>query len=172
MKHFGTLLFLIATLLLTGCGQGIPEGFPKKLLSCRIVVMDGDDPVKEATVSLLPEDEQQKFSMIGITDDRGMAKIRTTQAGYYGNGVPKGTYKVLIIGSEPPDLEHTLTLDERANLPPDDLVAYEYARQRRIGTRPLAVPKEFNKMDKTPLTWTVDRKGAELKVNVADYKSE
>ena len=170
MKHFALLGCLTVTLFLTGCGEGPPEGFPKKLFSCRIVVMDGDEPVREATVSLLPENGQQKFSMVGITNDQGVANIRTTQAGYYGNGVPQETYRVLIIGSEPPDLEHTLTLDERANLPPDELDAYEYARQRRIGARPLAVPREFNKTDTTPLIWTVDRKGSELHVNVADYK--
>jgi hypothetical protein len=170
MKHFVLLGCLAAALLLSGCGSGIPDGFPKKLLSCRIVVMDGDVPVQEATVSLLPEDEQEKFSMVGITNDQGVADIRTTQAGYYRNGVPQGTYQVIIIGSEPPDLEHTLSLEERANLPPDESDAYEFARQKRIGARPLAVPREFNKMDTTPLTWAVDQKGSELAVNVAEYK--
>jgi len=155
---------------MTGCSDKRPEGFPTKLLSCRVVVMDGDVPLKEASVSFIPENEKQKFSMVGITDDKGVANIRTTQAGYYANGVPKGAYKVLIIGSEPPDLEHTLTIDERADLTPDELNAYENARQKRIGARPLAVPNEFHKMDKTPLTWTVEQKGSELKVNVGDYK--
>ena len=171
MKYSSLLLIcLAATLLMSGCGDGRPDGFPTKLFSCRIIVLDGEVPLKEASVSLIPENEQQKYSMIGLTDDKGVADIRTAQAGYYGNGVPEGTYKVLIIGSEPPDLEHTLSIDERANLPPDEYTMYENARQRRISELPLAVPKEFNKMDQTPLTWTVDRKGSELSVNVADYK--
>ena len=171
MKYSSFLLVCLVTIpLLTGCGDSRPDGFPAKLLSCRVIVMDGDVPLKEASVSLIPEHEQHKYSMIGITDDKGVASIRTAQAGYYGNGAPEGTYKVLIIGAESPDLEHTLTIDERANLPPDELTMYENARQRRINALPLAVPKEFNKMDQTPLTWTVDRKGSELSVNVADYK--
>ena len=170
MRYFVSLICLAAIPLTIGCDGGRPEGFPKKLFTCQVVVMDGDVPLKEASVSLVPESESQKFSMIGITDENGVANIRTAQAGYYGKGAPQGTYKILIIGSEPPDLEHTLNIEERANLTPDQLDAYEYARQRRIGVRPLAVPREFNKIDTTPLTWTVDRKGAELKVNVADYK--
>jgi len=170
MKHIISLNCLLAVLFLTGCGNSPPDGFPAKLLPCRVVVMDGDTPLKEASVSLIPENERQKFSIVGITDDKGVTTIRTIQSGYYGNGAPEGTYKVLIIGSEPPDLEHTLSIDERADLPPDALNAYENARQKRIGARPLAVPKEFNKMDKTPLTWTVAQKGAELTVNVSEYK--
>ena len=172
MKFYVSISCIAAVLLMTGCSDKRPEGFPTKLLSCRVVVMDGDVPLKEASVSLMPENEKQKFSMVGITDDKGVANIRTTQAGYYANGVPNGTYKVLIIGAEPPDLEHTLTIDERANLQPDQLNAYESARQKRIGAKPLAVPNEFNKMDKTPLTWTVEKKGSELKVNVAEYKKK
>lgn len=170
MKFYVSISCIATILLTAGCSDKRPEGFPTKLLSCRVVVMDGDVPVKEASVSLLPENERQKFSMIGITDEKGVANIRTALAGYYANGVPNGTYKVLIIGSEPPDLEHTLTIDERANLQPDQLNAYENARQKRIAAIPMAVPKEFNKMDKTPLTWTVGQKGSELKVNVAEYK--
>ena len=172
MKYFISLSFIPIILLLVGCGEGKPEGFPAKLFACRVVVMDGDEPVQGASVSLIPENEKQKYSMVSIANDDGVANIRTALAGYYGNGAPEGTYKVLIIDAEPPDLEHTLTADERANLPPDAQDAYEKARQQRIGARPLAVPKEFNKMDTTPLTWTVDRKGAELKVNVAEYKSK
>ena len=170
MKYFVSLSFMPAILLLVGCGGGKPEGFPAKLFACRVIVTDGNAPVAGASVSLIPENEQQKFSMVSITNDDGVANIRTAQAGYYGNGAPEGTYKVLIIDAEPPDLEHTLTAEERANLPPDEQDVYERARQKRVSARPLAVPKEFNKMDFTPLTWTVDRKGAELKVNVAEYK--
>ena len=172
MKYFVSLSFVSVILLLAGCNDNRPEGFPAKLFSCSVIVMDGDTPIKGASVSLIPENEQQKYSMVSITNDDGIATIRTALAGYYGNGAPEGTYKVLIIDAEPPDLEHTLTAEERANLPPDAQDAYERARQQRIGARPLAVPKEFNKMDKTPLTWTVDRKGAELKVNVAEYKAK
>jgi len=170
MKYFVSSSYLVAILVLAGCGDSRPAGFPQKLHPCRVIVMDGDSPLQGASVSLIPENEQQKFSMIGITDEKGVAAIRTTLAGYYGNGAPEGTYKVLVIGAEPPDLEHTMTADERANLTPDELNAYEHARQRRIGARPLAVPRNFNKMDTTPLTWTVDRKGAELNVNVAEHK--
>jgi len=160
---------------MTGCSDKRPDGFPAKLLSCRIIVLEGDEPLKEVSVSLLPENEQQKYSMIAMTDANGVANLRTTLGGYYGNGVPEGTYKILVIGSEPPDFEHTLTMEQRMELPPDQLSAYEAARQRRINALPIgeipsAIPKELGKRDKTPLTWTVNRKGSELTVNIADYK--
>ena len=175
MKYFVSLILITVVLSVSGCGDGKLDGFPAKLLTCRVTVSNGDEPMGNVSVSFLPDNERQKYTMVAMTDANGVANMRTTLAGYYGTGVPEGTYKVLIIGSEDPELEHTLTMDERMELSPDALDAYERARQKRInalpiGEVPTAIAKELSKTNTTPLTWSVDRKGAEFTVNVAEYK--
>jgi len=175
MKYYVSMISIAVILSVAGCGDKRPDGFPAKLLPCRVIVMDGDKPMKNVSVNFLPDNGRQKYTMVAMTDDGGVANMRTTLSGYYGKGVPEGTYKVLLIGSEDPELEHTLTMDERMALPPDALDAYERARQKRInalpiGEVPTAISKELSKTTTTPLTWTVDKKGSEWTVNVADYK--
>ena len=175
MKYFVSILIVAVILSIAGCGDARPDGFPAKLRTCRVLVLDGDEPMENVSVSFLPENERQKYTMVAMTDAKGVANMRTTLGGYYGKGVPEGTYKVLVIGSEDPELEHTLTMDERMELSPDALDAYERARQRRInalpiGEVPTAIAKELSNTNTTPITWTVDRNKAEFTVNVADFK--
>jgi len=85
-------LTLVAFLLvLPGCGEPLPDGFPK-LYPVSIQFIQEGEPVAEASVILMPQDDG-KWAVGGATDANGIATFRTH--GKH-SGVPAGKYKVMI----------------------------------------------------------------------------
>ncbi|MDO5581241.1 MAG: hypothetical protein Q4G69_08895 [Planctomycetia bacterium] len=93
-------LFLFALVmfsaLLMGCGEPLPEGMPR-LIPCELTLLQEGKPLVGATVSLLPEKDQARWNLVGITNESGTANILAN--GKY-KGVPEGKYKIIIIKVE------------------------------------------------------------------------
>lgn len=88
---------LLAVSFFTGCGEKLPDGIPK-LYPTWITVTQEGEPIGEALVQLIPEDDAlMQWGPSGITDASGVAKMKTN-AKY--DGAPLGKYKVTVIKRE------------------------------------------------------------------------
>ena len=86
-------LLLLATSLMTGCGERLPDGMPR-LYPASITVTQEGTPLAEAVVQLVSEDPANaSWGAGGTTNESGIAVLRTN--GKY-NGAPLGTYKVTV----------------------------------------------------------------------------
>jgi len=88
------LIFLAAGFIITvGCGgRKMPDGMPA-LRSCKLTFTQENVPLADATVFLRSVSPDFKWSVSGMTDDKGVVNVSTE--GFY-PGVPEGTYKVVV----------------------------------------------------------------------------
>ena len=111
-----------------------------------------------AMVRLYPADSPHEWQIDGKTDESGTAVVYT--AGYF-KGVPTGEYKVTVDKTETyiPPLPEVLPADpkERARL--------EAQREAEIRDYRL-VERTYSKVDSTPLSISVAKKGAKITVDV------
>jgi len=92
-----SILLLLATVLMTGCGEKLPPGMPK-LYPVIVTVTQEGTPLAGAIVQLIPEDPAHAaWGPGGMTDASGVAVLRTN--GPY-KGAPLGKYKVVVTKSE------------------------------------------------------------------------
>ncbi|MDR3233155.1 MAG: hypothetical protein LBT46_05760 [Planctomycetaceae bacterium] len=117
MKHLITLTLLIVTLMLSGCGERLPDGMPKPYPVTIHVIQDGK-AMQGASVTLIPQGEsisgRNKWTAGALTDSSGNAVIKVLAR--YAGAVP-GNYKVAV--------EKLIT--ERAGQPPADRSSKEYS---------------------------------------------
>ena len=87
---------IVLCLAFVGCGgEPRPDGFPK-LYPVSLTFIQEGEPVADAAVILLPQDDN-RWSSGGATDANGVAVLRT-----HGRflGVPVGKYKVMVTKQE------------------------------------------------------------------------
>ena len=98
MNKLLVCIFCVGVLLLTvaGCGKPKPEGFPSLEKVTLIVQQDGA-PLAGASVSLFSDDKSIKWSVGGISNDRGEVTVKTH--GQY-PGAPQGKYVVTVVKAE------------------------------------------------------------------------
>jgi len=103
------MFFLISILpFYAGCSGGnIPEEL-KNLAPVTITVMDGSQPVEGVSVALNNKGDAKGFFVCtGFTDTKGVAQIKTSRNEHSRNGVPPGSYTVVLVKPVivPPELE-------------------------------------------------------------------
>jgi len=87
------IITLLAVCTFSGCGkEQRPAGFPP-LYPCQITITQGEQPLEDALVRLLPESGSFAWGITGKTDAHGTAKI-STHTNY--PGAPEGTFKVCV----------------------------------------------------------------------------
>ncbi|MDR3234143.1 MAG: hypothetical protein LBT46_10865, partial [Planctomycetaceae bacterium] len=80
----------IVTLMLSGCGEQMPEGLPP-LYPCTLTFTQNGAPLAGGIVSLVPVEASLPFSFSGLTDARG--SLTPMVQGKY-KGIPAGKWKI------------------------------------------------------------------------------
>ena len=137
------LLATVVIVLVTGCGgPKRPDGFPA-LYSCSVTVTQGNAPLEGVNVTLRNPEISGKWSISGMTDASGVAKIRT-----HGQfpGAPMGTFKVVLSKSV-----------SEGGSRGDDMGAPPSKEPTRIYS---LIDKQYLQEETTPLQIDVQKKGA------------
>ena len=157
-KHRQSLPFALSSFVLisvflvfSGCGGGYPG--KERLYPVSITIMENGAPFTNATVVLLQESGPTIINGGGVTDENGVAKIKTDAQW---NGVPVGTYKVMINKENP--FQGDLSDEEYRKLDLDAQEAYAKRMYAKRMSMPLPVPAILRGM-KSPLTIEVISSG-------------
>ncbi|MDR1493280.1 MAG: hypothetical protein LBT05_11240 [Planctomycetaceae bacterium] len=153
MKQFKTfILFSVTSILLSGCGEKSPEGFPVKVYPTTITVTKGSE--KLANISVYFDLEiPQDWNIGGVTGTNGVAVIRTTQSAFQKNGAPEGTYKVRL-SEETPIMPDELSDAQYMALTPTERISYEKKKDAFIEAN-RKIPLKYTSRNNTPVSITV-----------------
>jgi hypothetical protein len=138
-----SLLFLI--LVCIGCSPTRPAGMPN-LTPCKIIVTMEGKPVEAVTVKLFSDN--LTWACTGRTNSSGVATL-VTDMKY--NGVPAGTYKILLTRIDVEKREYKGMFEE-AKLPPKKqtvIIDLKYENQKET-------PFEIEIVDKKPASMTCE----------------
>ncbi|MCL2118426.1 MAG: hypothetical protein FWH27_08385 [Planctomycetaceae bacterium] len=166
-KRSLALFACFSLVLFSGCPGGTPKGFPK-VIPCKITVLDGTTPIADVEVSLYATSPASGMVFYGKTDASGLCKVGTSFANFFKEGVPEGSYKVVLV--KEPFVEDTKTREEQNEMPRPELDAYRKQMQDKRDALPKIIPVALTTNAKTTLTLNVSGKVAELTVNVAEHK--
>ena len=164
MKHAITFSLCLSLTLLIGCSN-TPQGFPK-VVPCTITVMDGTTPIADVDVTLQAVIPSSGTVFFGKTNDTGVCKAGTSFASYYKEGVPEGSYKVILV--KEPYVEDTKT--GKVHMSRAEIDAHRKEMQAKRDALPRIIPVPLTTAAKTPLTVDVSGKTTELTVDVTQYK--
>ena len=167
MKHFILFSLCLSLTLLIGCSGGTPQSFPK-VVPCTITVVDGTTPIADVEVTLQSVTPSSGMVFFGKTNDAGVCKAGTSFANHYKEGVPEGSYKVILV--KEPFVDETKTIEEQNAMARPELEAYRKQMQAKRDALPKIVPMPLTTGEKTPLTVDVSGKTTELTVDVTQYK--
>ena len=174
MNHWKKLFFIVLCSSLAfswGCGKKRPEGIPD-LYPATVTVKNGSSPIANASIVLIKKDSSgpgASWSATGNTDAKGVAKIKTSQGDWVGNGAPAGDYTVFINKRPgdfvpeptPPELDG----DEAAKL------RFTAEQQKKLDALPKEIPVSLNSPVTSPLVLTVaSGSPAELTVDVSEHQ--
>lgn len=153
MYRYFSLVFAVFCVCLFGCsGEERPEGMPQ-LFSCSMTIQQDGQPLADASITLVPLDDSNRWGSGGTTDANGVLRPMT-----YGKfpGVPEGKYKILV--------QKTITENELPPLPMDATEADQKAYAQQVKANPPQqfdlVDVKFKKADTTPLEITVEKGGS------------
>ena len=164
MRSFKLFALMTLTLVLcVGCGPQKPAGVPK-LSPAKITVVKGSTPVKNANVFLVPDGAASgSWSVVGKTDETGVAVVKTTQGNWEGSGAPEGSYKIYLTKFaeiEEPDMPEDMDADEEAKK------AFYEERAKRLAAAGNEIPPQMNAPETSGLAVTVGGGAAELTIDL------
>jgi hypothetical protein len=159
---------LLISLSLVGCNNNRLPKKPKNLHPVTITVMNGEQPVEGVAVTLSGRSSQGAFACTGLTDNQGVAKIRSLRNSYTVRGVPAGTYRVAL--DELPELPMELTPHETdEKLPPKEAATKEFQRKIYFEENQL-IPTILTSPGSTPIELTVsENKETAFLIDVNKY---
>ena len=173
MKHVIFLFTLCYCLIcLSGCGEKYPADFPK-VYPVTVTVTDGTTPIPNARIIFyrISKETDAGYISSGYTDEKGVAKVTTTQGSYTKAGIPVGEYVVAV--------DEVIKID--LGVPPGTNLSFaEESRLAREETRlraefkskvPAVLAKLTGKVeDRSPLRYTATAGKNELAIDVAQYQ--
>jgi hypothetical protein len=130
--------------------------------------LDGTTPIADVEVTLQATTDSSGMVFFGKTDTTGICKVGTSFANYHKEGIPEGSYKVILV--KEPYVEDTKTRDEQFAMSRPELDAYRAQIKAKRDALPRIIPVSLTTNTKTTLTLSVSGRKAELTVNVADHK--
>ncbi|MDR0869983.1 MAG: DUF4198 domain-containing protein [Planctomycetaceae bacterium] len=153
---FRNCFFALSVLvLLSGCGEKHPDGFPKLYPVSVLVTQDGK-PLADAAVTLRYPDDTGIWAIGGSSDADGKAQLRTN--GY--PGAPLGKFKVVVMKENADGMKEW----EQASANNDQNAAAKL--KAKIHVYSLVKP-EFNRPNTTPLEVEVQADTKTLTVDVS-----
>jgi len=144
-----SLVSLLATILLSGCGGPARPADLPPLYPCTVTVLQDGQPLSEGVVSLSSTDPSFKWAVFAQLDASGKGKLFTQ--GLY-PGAPEGEYKVVI------SKEETVT----EQIGPAVVRQGEFGEETITPTRATVytlVEKDYADAATTPLSITIAKKG-------------
>ncbi|MDD3586265.1 MAG: carboxypeptidase-like regulatory domain-containing protein [Thermoguttaceae bacterium] len=150
------LMGAVCMLGMTGCGEKLPPGMPKLYPAKMTVTYEDGKPIEKALIILIADGGtgNASWSHTGNTDASGGAEI-FTQGKY--KGLPAGKYKVTV----------SKTVSEGEPMPgepTDEESAKRYDAWKKSANKEKVfkvISPEFEDGSKTPLSITVEAKGAQ-----------
>jgi len=166
MRTF-TILSLSTFLLFCGCGTQVPDEL-RNLVPTTVTVMNGEQPMANIRVTLLAKSSQGAYACNGITGNDGAAQIQSSRAAYVGNGVPAGTYSIVL--SEPIEVPADLEpQEEDQNLSP----AAQAEKTRKLNeflNKNRVVPSALTVAGTSPIELIVEKSEATLNIDVSKHR--
>ncbi|MCL2742228.1 MAG: carboxypeptidase-like regulatory domain-containing protein [Planctomycetaceae bacterium] len=164
-------VFFPCLLSFSGCGggQAVPPGFPAKLTSVTITLQNSGQPVHEAAVSLIAE-PPEPYLVSAITNTAGTAKPQTIINAFSREGVPPGTYKVLIknqMKSTVPELRPEDATDSAKEAEYQAKVEKERAEQQKQS----GISPDWSDIKKTPFKLTIPNEAKSITIEFSDTKT-
>ena len=164
-KYIIPSLLIVSLLCLFGCGgkkkpSDLPALHPVKLT----VIQDGQ-PLEGATVNLVAEGRDVRFTTAGITDKNGVATIKTD---IDWAGAPEGKFKVCIskvVAPSTTPVDTSLSFDEQRKQ------AMENQAARSAGTKSV-VNSKFRKPNTTDFSIEVTEAGITETFDVGEAVDE
>lgn len=159
------LLFFVV-LALAGCGKAPPPDLPP-LAPCKVKVHDAGKPLVNIGVSFRRIEGQAGWSLNAQTGSDGNAVAQTIAGSFSAKGIPTGTYRVALREriDLPPELDNiddpALSEKQRADLA---------AKQIKFIAEHRTLPEILCDPSKTPLELNVTDSGAELDIDIAQFK--
>lgn len=167
MKYKHTVaLFLLSFFILSGCGTPKPEGMPD-LYPVKVKIHDADKVLDGIGVELYKTDGTVPYSLGGTTDASGTANMLTISGKYSGNGLPAGSYRVVL--KQRIELPAELQEDENVELTPAARQELEKKRSKFLDDN-LKFSQKLTDRTETPLNLEVSQSGSELDIDVSKYK--
>ena len=140
MRRFSLLVLIVAGL--SGCGESAPEvKLPPTVPVSGVVKMDGQ-PLSNATVTFIPQDQKGGPECMGTTDDTGKYTLKQRGGA---EGAPVGQHRVLI---------SRMLRGDGSPIPADG------AGEGGVATE--TIPPKYSQSDATTLTATVPEGGGEV----------
>ena len=174
MKHFfGFLLLGYSLVLISGCGQKAPPGFPA-VYPMTVTITDGTTPLPDVRVTLHPANMSSGDAHVssGVTSARGIATLGTGQGSYSKKGIPEGEHIVIL--EEMIEVDVGMTPEEFLGLTPGEKSKKIAEMAEKRAAVPRKVPEVLCKVgadkDAHPLRYTATKGKNELSIDVAQYK--
>ncbi|MDR3234812.1 MAG: hypothetical protein LBT46_14320 [Planctomycetaceae bacterium] len=154
-------------LLVTGCSNNMPKGFPKNLKPFSVKLLHEGQPVEKAIIAMYGESSGAGFRIMGVTGTDGTAAMETSINNYAKRGSPAGTYKAVVSHTPklPSDSEDTSKMNT------GELEAYADKQKAEYAAAVKIVPAEWNGINTTPVTITVPEKGGSVTIEITDEKT-
>jgi hypothetical protein len=132
--------------------------------------MNGDQPIVGLLVTLTSKGNHGTYACNGVTNDRGMAEIRSSRGSFTGRGVPAGTYTVFL--SETIELPPELVPQESdQDLPMAARMEKDRRAEQFMQAAERSVPAVLTTAVASPLELVVGRgQNATLTVDVAAHR--
>jgi len=164
-KSITLLVLLIFAFSLSGCGPGVPEGFPK-IVPCEITVVKDGAPLPQTTVILASQEGPKDWFASGETDASGVTKISTSINSYSKSGAPEGTYKVTL--NQIPQVKHEKSQQELFDMPAAEKAAYQ-AKMNQLIKDSRSFPLEFESYVTTPITLEITKAESKYVIDVSKW---
>ena len=170
MRMVLSVSLIISGLLMTcGCsGSGVFPSELKQLYPVTIAVMEGSQPKAGVTVRLSSKGPQGAYGCSGITDAKGVVTIQTTRGSYTRNGVPSGTYSIVLVETVelPTDL---VPQPSDIDLPQAARLAKE-AKLDAFMKKNQSIPALLTLSDSSPLELTVENTAVTFEVDISKFR--
>ncbi|MDR3198120.1 MAG: hypothetical protein LBU34_09665 [Planctomycetaceae bacterium] len=152
-----------------GCNKVTVPDELKNLCPVTIAVIDGHQPVEGVTVRLVSKEPRGVFASNGITDSKGIAKLRSSRGSYTGNGVPAGIYSVVLLKTVD-FTEELMPTEADQNLSPSAL-AKKQSKQEEFLEKNRIIPKILEASNSSPIEITVTNKtDVTMEIDLSKYK--
>ena len=159
----GAIVFCII-----GCqASKVPKDFPKTF-PAKVTVKDGGTPLQQVTVFLYAQNAGGSWASSGITNADGVADLVTNQGRSMVKGVPANSFKVTL--SKPQTAPSELPPEEVEKMAYDEQIAYSRKINDELAKMPALIPRALTHPKETPLVLEVTESGAELLVDLSQYK--
>ena len=142
MRTITFLLFAVAIIIQSGCGQQFPPDWPKTYPTTITVTQDGQ-PYEGVTLVLTRTENHGSWAVAGITNASGIAEIETSWTHASAKGAPEGTFRVTLSKDVP--FERSISDEELNAMPYDRRTAFleaeaAHRRNNPVFPRSLADP--------------------------------